>query len=84
MKREELDDLLILISRLGGEILVVGSQAILAAVPEERLPAEATASVEVDVAFLDGDEESRTSLTVRSVSTRATTRNTMSTLKALG
>ncbi|GAB2860136.1 hypothetical protein GCM10022221_69650 [Actinocorallia aurea] len=57
MKREELYDLLLLIGRLGGEILVVGSQAILAAVPEERLPPEATASVEVDVAFLDGDEE---------------------------
>ncbi|WP_106400456.1 DUF6036 family nucleotidyltransferase [Actinocorallia populi] len=58
MKRSELDDLLTLIgSRLGGEILVVGSQAILAAVPEEELPAEVTASIEVDVTFLDGDEE---------------------------
>ncbi|GAA0968300.1 DUF6036 family nucleotidyltransferase [Actinocorallia libanotica] len=58
MKRRELDELLTLIgSRLGGEILVIGSQAILAAVPEARLPAEATASIEVDVTFLDGDEE---------------------------
>jgi hypothetical protein len=35
------------------DVLVIGSQAILGAVAEERLPPEATGSIEVDVAFFD-------------------------------
>ncbi len=41
-----------------GRILVIGSQAILAAYPETELPPEATVSIEADIAFLvDGAEE---------------------------
>lgn len=40
------------------EILVIGSQAILAAYSESELPAEATVSVEADIAFFDdGNDE---------------------------
>jgi len=34
-------------------ILVLGSQAILASVPEEALPERATMSMEADIAFFD-------------------------------
>lgn len=37
-------------------ILVIGSQSILATYDEEELPVEATASIEVDLAFFDDDE----------------------------
>src|SRR5262249_49324083 len=42
-------------------VVVVGSQAILASFDEDRLPAEATMSIEVDILPLvdDGDEASR-------------------------
>jgi hypothetical protein len=42
-------------SRIAGdsEVLVVGSQAILGVRDEDELPAEATASMEADIAFLD-------------------------------
>lgn len=41
-----------------GRILVIGSQAILAAYPETELPPEATVSIEADIVFLvDGAEE---------------------------
>jgi hypothetical protein len=40
-------------------ILVIGSQSILATYDEEELPVEATASVEVDLAFFDDDDEAR-------------------------
>lgn len=39
------------------QVLIVGSQAILASFDEHELPPEATASVEADVTFIDGDEE---------------------------
>jgi hypothetical protein len=35
------------------DILVIGSQAILGAIPEEDLPHEATTSIEADLAFFD-------------------------------
>jgi len=38
----------------GSDILVVGSQAILGVVPENKLPAETVVSVEADLTFLDG------------------------------
>ena len=39
------------------DVLVIGSQSVLGAIPEERLPMEATASMEVDVAFfVDPDD----------------------------
>jgi hypothetical protein len=40
-------------------ILVIGSQSILATYDEEELPVEATASIEVDLAFFDDDDEVR-------------------------
>lgn len=39
------------------EILVIGSQAILASFSEEQLPEEAVRSIEVDVAFLNDPDE---------------------------
>jgi hypothetical protein len=38
-------------------ILVIGSQSILATYDEEELPVEATASIEVDLAFFDDDDD---------------------------
>jgi hypothetical protein len=35
------------------DVLVIGSQSVLGASPEDRLPPAATASIEVDVAFFD-------------------------------
>ncbi len=59
MKREQLAYLLALSSLLGekADVLVVGSQAILGVVPENKLPSEAVLSVEADITFLDADEE---------------------------
>lgn len=42
-----------------GEILVIGSQAILAAYSETELPPEATASIEADIAFLDDFDDEK-------------------------
>jgi hypothetical protein len=39
------------------EVLVIGSQSVLGAIPEDRLPPAATASIEVDVAFFDDPED---------------------------
>ncbi len=36
---------------------VIGSQSILGAIPEDKLPLAATASIEVDIAFLDDPDE---------------------------
>jgi hypothetical protein len=55
MRREQLEHVLRAASSIAGErdVLVIGSQAILASIPDERLPAEATTSIEADLAFLD-------------------------------
>lgn len=55
MKREQLEHVLRAASSIVGErdVLVIGSQAILASIPDESLPAEATTSIEADLAFLD-------------------------------
>jgi hypothetical protein len=55
MRREHLEHVLRAASQIAGDpdVLVIGSQAILGAIPEEHLPAAATASIEVDVAFFD-------------------------------
>lgn len=59
MRRDQLDKLLAFSALLtpGADILIVGSQGVLGVVPEDKLPAEALASVEADLTFLDGDEE---------------------------
>jgi hypothetical protein len=55
VKRAELEHILRAASAIADdpEVLVIGSQSILGALPEERLPPEATVSVEADVAFFD-------------------------------
>jgi hypothetical protein len=55
MKREQLEHVLRAASQIADdpEVLVIGSQSVLGAIPEDRLPPAATASIEVDVAFFD-------------------------------
>ena len=59
MKQEHLTHLLKLSSLLGegADVLVIGSQAILAVAKETELPAVTVTSTEADIAFLDGDED---------------------------
>ena len=59
MKRSDLEHLLRAAGKIIGEdrIIVVGSQAVLATIPEFLLPPEATASVEADFIPLDDPEE---------------------------
>ncbi|GAB4061548.1 DUF6036 family nucleotidyltransferase [Catellatospora paridis] len=61
MKRQELEHVLRAASQIAQEsdILVIGSQSILGAIPEDRLPAAATASIEVDVAFFDDPDDAK-------------------------
>jgi len=58
LKREQLEHVLRAASRIvkSEELLVIGSQSVLAKWNERRLPAAAIRSMEVDVATLDGDE----------------------------
>lgn len=53
MRREDLEHVLRAAAEITGErdIIVLGSQAILGSIEDERLPPEATRSIEVDVAF---------------------------------
>lgn len=55
MRREQLEHVLRAASTIVGErdVLVIGSQAVLGAIPEEDLPVEATTSIEADLAFFD-------------------------------
>jgi hypothetical protein len=59
VKREHLEHVLRAASQIAQDpdVLVIGSQSILGAIDEERLPAEATASIEVDVAFFDDPDD---------------------------
>lgn len=59
MTREQLEHILRATSQVVEErdLLVIGSQSILGTWDEKRLPAEATRSIEADVATLDGDEQ---------------------------
>jgi predicted NBD/HSP70 family sugar kinase len=59
VNREQLAHVLRAVSSILADrkILVIGSQSILATYDEEELPVEATASVEVDRAFFDDDDE---------------------------
>lgn len=61
MKREELAHILRAAADVtgDGDILVIGSQAILASYEESELPLEATASIEADIAFLDDEKEEK-------------------------
>lgn len=53
MRREDLEHVLRAAAEITGErdIIVLGSQAILGSIEDERLPTEATRSIEVDVAL---------------------------------
>ena len=46
-------------SQIAGDpdVLVIGSQSVLGAIPEDRLPLAASASIEVDVTFLDDSDD---------------------------
>jgi hypothetical protein len=59
VKREHLAHVLRAAARVvdDGDILVIGSQSILASIDERYLPDEATRSVEADVAFFDDPHE---------------------------
>ena len=61
MNRTQLAHLLRSAARIAGdsEVLVVGSQAILGLLDEDELPAEATASMEADVAFFDDADRAK-------------------------
>lgn len=61
MNREQLAHVLRAAAQIAEDpdILVIGSQAILATYGEEVLPPEATVSVEVDIAFRDDPTESK-------------------------
>ena len=61
MRREQLEHVLRAASTIVGErdVLVIGSQAVLASIPDERLPLEATTSIEADLAFLDDPDDEK-------------------------
>jgi hypothetical protein len=61
MRRDELAHIIRAASGVteDGKILVIGSQAILASYPDTELPAEATFSIEADIAFLDDSGEEK-------------------------
>jgi hypothetical protein len=58
LRREQLEHVLRAASQIvkSEELLVIGSQSVLAKWNERRLPAAAVRSMEVDIATLDGDE----------------------------
>jgi hypothetical protein len=64
MRREQLEHVLRAAATIAGDVdvVVIGSQSILAAIPEERLPYEATASMEVDVTFFDDPVDEKSGL----------------------
>ena len=59
MRREQLEHVLRAASQIADdpEVLVIGSQSVLGAIPEDLLPPAATASIEVDVAFFDDPDD---------------------------
>jgi hypothetical protein len=62
MNRQQLEHILRAASQIAADpaVVVIGSQSVLGAIPEDRLPLEATASMEVDIAFFD-DPDNRKS-----------------------
>jgi hypothetical protein len=61
MNREQFEHVLRAVSRIAGDpdVLVIGSQSILGSYPEDELPPEATGSMEVDAAFFDDPDETK-------------------------
>lgn len=64
MNRQQLAHILRAACAVAGdpEVLVLGSQSILGSYDEDDLPLEATASLEVDIAFIDDPDRSRADL----------------------
>lgn len=60
MRREQLEHVVRAASAIVGErdVLVIGSQAILG-IADDRLPAEATTSIEADLAFFDDSADEK-------------------------
>jgi len=61
VRREQLEHVLRAASTIVGErdVLVMGSQAVLASIRDSRLPLEATTSIEADLAFLDDPDDEK-------------------------
>ncbi|WP_330464435.1 DUF6036 family nucleotidyltransferase [Micromonospora zamorensis] len=61
MRREQLEHVLRSACQIVGDpdVLVIGSQSVLGSIPESRLPLEATASMEVDVAFFNDPDDKK-------------------------
>jgi hypothetical protein len=61
VKRSDLEHLLRAASTISGErdVLVIGSQSVLGSLPEHQLPAEATGSIEADMAFFDDPDDAK-------------------------
>ena len=61
MRTEHLEHVLRAASTIVGErdVLVIGSQAVLGSIPDERLPPEATTSIEADLAFFDDPDDEK-------------------------
>jgi len=59
VKREQLEHVLRAAAQIAADpdVLVIGSQSVLGAIPEDALPPAATASIEVDVAFFDDPDD---------------------------
>ena len=77
MRWEQLEHVLRAASQIAADpdVVVIGSQSIVEAIPEDRLPREATASMEVDVAFSTTQTTgSPTRSTEQSVSCRRSTK----------
>ena len=77
MNREQLAHILRAASPIVDDpnILVIGSQSVLASFDEQELPDAATASMEVDLAYFDDPAEDRlTRSTARSASSAHSTR----------
>ena len=64
MKRIQLEHVLRVAAEITGErdILVIGSQAIHGTYGDDRLPVEATTSIEADLAFFDDPDDEKADL----------------------
>lgn len=64
MTREQLEHVLRSACQIAGDpdVLIIGSQSVLGTIPEKDLPLEATASMEVDVAFFDDPDDQKADL----------------------
>lgn len=61
MRRAELEHVLRSTGRIIADrnVLIIGSQSVLGTISEDYLPLEATASMEVDVAFFDDPDDQK-------------------------